>query len=125
VITSAEIAEEEKKGDSIGSDQSLEVGPHRPFSVSRGERRFCASNDFENEEKRDLQQILMEKLQLSLPQILLEEQTREELLILPREALELLFSNSETCLSEFQLFSVIEQKLLQLSDPVAADSNSM
>ena len=49
----------------------------------------------------------MEKLQLSLPRILEEDQTREELLILPREALELLFSNSETCLSEFQLFEVI------------------
>ena len=57
----------------------------------------------------------MEKLQLSLPVILQEEQTREELLMLPREALELLFSNSETCLSEFQLFQVIEKKLLQLS----------
>ena len=33
--------------------------------------------------------------------------------MLPREALELLFSNSETCLSEFQLFEVIERKLLQ------------
>lgn len=35
--------------------------------------------------------------------------------MLPREALELLFSNSETCLSEFELFEVIERKLLQLS----------
>lgn len=54
----------------------------------------------------------MEKLQLSLPAILNEEQTRAELLALPREALELLFSNSETCLSEFQLFEVIEKRLL-------------
>ena len=68
----------------------------------QGRRRgLCASNEFENEEKGDLQQILMEKLQLSLPEILKDEQTREELLMLPREALELLFSNSETCLSEF------------------------
>ena len=58
----------------------------------------------------------MEKLQLSLPEILQEEQTREELLMLPREALELLFSNSETCLSEFQLFEVIERKLLQYTN---------
>ena len=58
----------------------------------------------------------MEKLQLSLPQILEEEQTREELLILPREALELIFSNSETCLSEFQLFEIIQRKLHQLRD---------
>ena len=51
-----------------------------------------------------------------------EEQTREELLLLPREALELLFSNSETCLSEFELFEVIERKLLQLSGNESSQS---
>ena len=39
--------------------------------------------------------------------------------MLPREALELIFSNSETCLSEFELFEVIESKLLQLQDEFA------
>ena len=59
---------------------------------------------------------------MSLPIILEEEQTRAELLMLPREALELLFSNSETCLSEFQLFQVVEKKLLQLTEDSVVDA---
>ena len=108
IISSMEIAEEEKKDDSDHSnysspkDVAASQTASRPFNVDRGQqRRVIASQEFENEEKRDLQQILMEKLQLSLPRILEEDQTRGELLVLPREALELLFSNSETCLSEF------------------------
>ena len=54
----------------------------------------------------------MQKLQLSLPEILKDDHTKEDLFLLPREALELLFNNSETCLSEYQLFQVLEKKLV-------------
>ena len=58
----------------------------------------------------------MQKLQMSLPEILKDEHTKEDLFLLPREALEILFNNSETCLSEYQLFEVLEKKLNQLKE---------
>ena len=71
IISSTEIAEEEKKEEQDNSDEvrttkechdSSQNGTRR-LDVGRGDsRRLCASNEFENEEKRDLQQILMEKL---------------------------------------------------------------
>ena len=33
-------------------------------------KAICASNEFEREEKRDLQEILLHKVQLNLPEIL-------------------------------------------------------
>jgi hypothetical protein len=47
----------------------------------------AASNEFELEEKRDLQEILLNKIQLNLPEILKSESTKNDLFLLPREAL--------------------------------------
>jgi len=41
--------------------------------------KLCASNEFEREEKRDLQEILLHKLQLNLPEILKDEKRKEDL----------------------------------------------
>ena len=49
--------------------------------------KLAASNDFEREEKRDLQEILLSKIQLNLPEILKSESTKNDLFSLPREAL--------------------------------------
>lgn len=70
-------------------------------------KNICASNEFEREEGRDLQEILMHKLELNLPEILRVEKRREDLFQLPKEALEIVFSNSETCCSEYQLFRAL------------------
>jgi hypothetical protein len=63
--------------------------------------KLAASNDFEREEKRDLQEILLSKIQLNLPEILKSESTKNDLFSLPREALQLIFGDSSTCLSEY------------------------
>jgi hypothetical protein len=43
----------------------------------------CASHEFEREEKRDLQEILLNKIQLNLPEILKSERTKTDLFKLP------------------------------------------
>ena len=59
VICSTEIVEEENKEATGASptDSSVvkETLPSRPLDVARDAHRLCASNEFENEEKRDLQ----------------------------------------------------------------------
>ena len=74
IISSTEIAEEEKKEEQDNSDevrttkegldssQNEAAGNTRRLDVGRDSRKLCASNEFENEDKGDLQQILMEKL---------------------------------------------------------------
>ena len=48
---------------------------------------------------------------MNLPEILKAEKTKGDLFRLPREALEIIFGHSETCLSEFELFKAIEARL--------------
>lgn len=82
---------------------------------------MCASNEFEREEKRDLQEILLQKLQLNLPEILKDEKLKEDLFQLPRDALEILFSNTETCVSEFDLFKSLKDKLESIRSGLPAE----
>lgn len=108
VIKSQEIerqsAEEEVKTADVGSSSEALTLEADDGVIKTTKRKVCASNEFEKEEGRDLQEILMHKLQLNLPEVLKEDKRREDLFQLPREALEIVFSNSETCCSEYQLF---------------------
>ena len=80
VISSVEAQEEDKKEEDesdkspVGSDENRGT-EQKKLDVGKNGQRLCSSNEFENEEKRDLQQILMQKLQLSLPEILKDEKT--------------------------------------------------
>jgi hypothetical protein len=82
---------------------STEAEVERSSSKSKSSHKtkLAASNDFEREEKRDLQEILLSKIQLNLPEILKSESTKNDLFSLPREALQLIFGDSSTCLSEY------------------------
>ena len=53
VISSVEIAEEEKKADLDRSEEASQVDASR-LEVGKTQRKLCASNEFEDEEKRDL-----------------------------------------------------------------------
>lgn len=53
----------------------------------------------------------MSKIQLNLPEILKHEQTKEDLFKLPQEALEIIFGHSATCLSEYELFKAISERI--------------
>jgi hypothetical protein len=90
---------------------SPESSPETANKIVTKANNMCASNEFEREEKRDLQEILLQKLQLNLPEILKDEKLKEDLFHLPRDALEILFSNTETCVSEFDLFKSLKEKL--------------
>lgn len=83
---------------------------------------MAASNEFEREESRDLQDILMQRLQMSLPLILDNETLKEDLFLLPCDALEILFSQTETCISDYKLFKILEERLLYLKDRAINES---
>ena len=51
---------------------------------------------------------------MSLPLILDCEKLKEDLFRLPKEALAMLFSQTETCISDYKLFKILEEKLLVL-----------
>jgi len=68
-----------------------------------------------------LQDILLQRLQLNLPLIMDDEKLREDLFMLPREALTLLFSDTETCVSEERLFGILEERLVFMKGNVLVD----
>jgi hypothetical protein len=68
-----------------------------------------------------LQDILLQRLQLNLPLIMDDEKLREDLFMLPREALTLLFSDTETCVSEERLFGILEERLVFMKGNVSVD----
>jgi len=51
-------------------------------------------------------------LQLNLPLIVDDDHLKEDLYTLPKDALTLLFSQTETCISDFRLFRLLEERLL-------------
>lgn len=53
----------------------------------------------------------MNKIQLNLPEILKQDQTKSDLFKLPQEALEIIFGHSATCLSEYELYKVISERI--------------
>ena len=68
-----------------------------------------------------MQDILLQRLQLNLPLIMDDEKLREDLFMLPREALTLLFSDMETCVSEERLFGILEERLVFMKGNVSVD----
>ncbi|CDW84708.1 kelch-like protein 38 [Stylonychia lemnae] len=62
--------------------------------------------------EQDLQDILFEKLQKVLPEILEGEQTKQDFFNLPKDLILQLVSSSETLVSESLLFKAIEEKIL-------------
>lgn len=50
-----------------------------------------------------------------------DEKLREDLFMLPREALTLLFSDTETCVSEERLFGILEERLVFMKGNVSVD----
>lgn len=68
-----------------------------------------------------MQDILLQRLQLNLPLIMDDEKLREDLFMLPREALTLLFSDTETCVSEERLFGILEERLVFMKGNVLVD----
>jgi len=120
IMRSQEIEhdEEEKKEPArlVNVDSSGEATNIEFEELTNQKRAVCASNEFERDEERDLQEILMRKLQLNLPEVLREETRRDDLFQLPREALEIVFSNSETCCSEHQLFRAIKEQLTKTQE---------
>lgn len=68
-----------------------------------------------------MQDILLQRLQLNLPLIMDDEKLREDLFMLPREALTLLFSDTETCVSEERLFGILEERLVFMKGNVSVD----
>jgi len=83
---------------------------------------MAASNEFEREESRDLQDILLQRLQMSLPLILDNETLKEDLFMLPKDSLDILFSQTETCISDYQLFEILEERLIYLKDKAINES---
>jgi hypothetical protein len=59
----------------------------------------------------DLQDILMERLQKCLPEVLEMASTKKDFFMLPYECINTLFSSNQTLVSEFKLFRVIEEQL--------------
>ena len=67
VISSVEAQEEEKTevpeiDKSPTESDGIRVTDSKKLDVGQNGKKLCASSEFENEEKRDLQQILMHKL---------------------------------------------------------------
>jgi hypothetical protein len=59
---------------------------------------------------------------MSLPLILDNENLKEDLFLLPKEALDILFSQTETCISDFQLFKILEERLIYLKEKAINES---
>jgi hypothetical protein len=73
---SAEEAEEEtKEAKSETSSDAIKLDE----TVITPLKKVCASNEFEREEGRDLQEILMHKLKLNLPEVLRDEKRCKDL----------------------------------------------
>lgn len=98
VVLLKDSAEAEVERNSTGSKSSHKTDEEIKVTENA---KVAASNDFEREEKRDLQEILLSKIQLNLPEILKLDSTKNDLFSLPREALQLIFADSSTCLSEY------------------------
>lgn len=60
---------------------------------------------------------------MSLPLILDDEKLKEDLFKLPKDALALLFSQTETCISDYKLFKVLEEKLKAL-EPMSPEKKN-
>ena len=98
VVLLKDSAEAEVERNSTGSKSSHKNDEEIKVTENA---KVAASNDFEREEKRDLQEILLSKIQLNLPEILKSDSTKNDLFSLPREALQLIFADSSSCLSEY------------------------
>eukprot|EP00347_Sterkiella_histriomuscorum_P016229 403353994 len=77
------------------------------------------------EDSRDLQEILFDRLQKVLPEILEREQTKQDFLSLPKDLLLQLVRSDQTLLSETLLFQLIEEKLVQFKTKDDSSSESL
>lgn len=87
IVLLKDSAEAEVERSSNKSKSSHKNELEEELKVAADKTKLAASNDFEREEKRDLQEILLSKIQLNLPEILKSESTKNDLFALPREAL--------------------------------------
>ena len=115
IVRLKDSAEAEVERSSSKSKSSHKIELEEELKVA-DKTKLAASNDFEREEKRDLQEILLSKIQLNLPEILKSDSTKNDLFSLPREALQLIFGDTSTCLSEYQLFKAITDRIASSSE---------
>lgn len=62
-------------------------------------------------EEKDLQEILIERLQIVLPEILEKESTKLDFFKLPRECIIQIITSHETLISEIHLYRTFEDRI--------------
>ena len=59
---------------------------------------------------------------MNLPEILKQDQTKQDLFRLPQQALAIIFGDSATCLSEFELFRAITERIQATKDDFTTET---